>query len=95
MAQLNVSNPQVSSASLPSATVAVDPQEQRARSFFAAGKFRKAREEFKLLCKRDRPRYLPLLIEANLGLVEEMLAKGQNSEAQQVIAYLKTIAPAE
>ncbi len=66
--------------------------ERRAREFLVAGRFRKARDEIKLLCKIDRPKYLPLLIEANQGLAREMLAKGQVSEAQQVIAYLRTIA---
>src|SRR5579863_915723 len=66
--------------------------ERRVREFLAAGRFRKARDEIKLLCKIDRPKYLPLLIEANQGLAGEMLAKGQVSEARQVIAYLRTIA---
>lgn len=70
--------------------------ERRAQEFLAAGRFRKARDEFKLLCKIDRAKYLPLLVRANQGLVKEMLAKGLVSEAEQVIAYLKTIAsPAE
>jgi tetratricopeptide (TPR) repeat protein len=70
--------------------------EKRAREFLAAGRFRKAREELKLLCKIDRAKYLPLLIQANQGLAKEMLSKGMVSEAQQVLAYLKTIAsPAE
>ncbi len=70
--------------------------EQRAREYLAAGRFRKARDEIKPLVKLDRPKYLPLLIDANKGLAREMLAKGQVSEAQQVIAYLRTIAsPAE
>jgi tetratricopeptide (TPR) repeat protein len=70
--------------------------EQRVRDFLAAGRYRKARDEIKPLCKIDRAKYLPLLIQANQGLAKEMLAKGQVSEAEQVIAYLKTIAsPAE
>jgi tetratricopeptide (TPR) repeat protein len=72
----------------------VPDAEQQARAWLAGGKFRKARDAFKLLCKQDRDRYLPDLIQANIGLAREMLAKGQASEAQQVIAYLKTIAPA-
>ena len=77
----------VVSPTLPTASA-----EQRAREFLAAGKFRKARDEFKLLCKQDRAKYLPLLIQANLGLAREMLAHGLASDAQQVLAYLKTIA---
>ena len=40
-------------------------------------------------------RYLPLLIQANLGLSRQMMAKGMVSEAQQVMSYLATIAPAD
>ena len=67
--------------------------EKRAREYLVQGRFRKARDEFKVLCKVDRAKYLPGLIEANVGLAKEMLAKGMTSEAGQVIAYLKTIAP--
>ena len=66
--------------------------EQRARDYLAAGRFRKARDEVKPLVKIDRAKYLPLLIEANKKLARELLGKGQVSEAEQVIAYLKTIA---
>jgi len=70
-------------------------QEKKARDFLAQGRFRKARDEFKALCKIDRAGYLPELIQANVGLAKEMLAKGQTSEAEQVIAYLRTIASQE
>lgn len=74
----------------------LSPSEARARDFLAQGRWRKARDEFKVLCKIDRAKYLPLLIQANVGLTREMLAKGLVSEAQPVLAYLKTIAaPAE
>jgi tetratricopeptide (TPR) repeat protein len=71
---------------------AISPQEKRAREWLSEGRWRKARDEFKLLCKQDHVKYLPLLIQANVGLARDMLAKGQVSEAQQVVAYLKTIA---
>lgn len=80
--------------SLPGEQLSASQLEQRARQFLASGKFRKAREDLKLLCKQDRARYLPLLVQANIGLAREMLAKGMTSEAQQVLAYLKTIASA-
>ena len=69
--------------------------EQRANDHLSAGRWRKAREDLKPLCKKDRAKFLPLLIEANVGLAREMLAKRLVSEAQQVVAYLKTIAPVE
>ncbi len=59
------------------------------------GKWRKARDQAKLLCKKDRARYLPLLIAANAGLYRAMLAKGLNADAETVLAYLRTIAPPE
>jgi tetratricopeptide (TPR) repeat protein len=71
------------------------PQERAAREFLAQGRFRKARDEFKLLCKIDRPKFLPLLIEANIGLAREMAGKGMVEEARQVLSYLKTIVPGE
>lgn len=68
--------------------------EQTGLEFLRNGKFRKARDAFKSLHKSQPARALPLLIDANLGLANEMMAKGQVSEANQVLAYLKTIAPA-
>ena len=69
--------------------------EQRAREHLAAGRFRKARDDFKVLCKQDRAKYLSWLIQANKGLAEEMMAKGLVSEARQVLDYLATIASAD
>ncbi|MGA2262193.1 MAG: hypothetical protein ABSH28_12235, partial [Acidobacteriota bacterium] len=69
--------------------------EGRIRDLLAQGRWRKARDEIKPLCKTNRDRYLPLLIEANVGLAREMLEKRLTSEARQVVAYLKTIAPRE
>ena len=79
--------------------IAVPPSvvaaEQRARALLAQAKWRKARDEIKPLVKGDRARYLPLLIEANLGLARELLAKGQASDVQPILTYLATIAPPE
>lgn len=58
-----------------------------------AAKWRKARDLAKDLCKKDRPRYLALLIEANVGLAREMQAKGLTKDAEPVLAYLKSICP--
>ncbi len=63
--------------------------------FMAAGLWRKARDAAKELCKKDRVRYLVLLIRANVGLVREMLGKGLVKEAETVVAYLATFAPAD
>jgi tetratricopeptide (TPR) repeat protein len=69
--------------------------EQRAREFLAQKQWRKARDELKPLTKMDRPRFLPLLIKANIGLSREMMAKGQVAEAQQVLSYLASIATSD
>ena len=81
-----------SQSGLPPSIVAA---EQRTREFMAQSKWRKAREQVKPLVKLDRARFLPLLIEANMGLAREMIAKGHVAEARQVLAYLATIAPRE
>ena len=73
----------------------MSPPERVAREHLAKGRFRKAREDFKQLCKIDRPKFLPLLIEANIGLAREMAGRGMVADAQQVLIYLKTIASPE
>jgi hypothetical protein len=70
-----------------------DQLEKQADDDMAAGHFRKARDTYKVLCKQDRQKYLPALIEANRRLSEQLMEKGLTSEAQQVLAYLATIAP--
>jgi hypothetical protein len=67
--------------------------EGQARADMAAGRFRKARDAYKILCKQDREKNLPGLIEANRRLAEQLMGNGLVSEAEQVLAYLKTIAP--
>lgn len=76
------------------ADTAPEQLETQAAAELAAGRFRKARDLYKELCKRDRQKHLPRLIEANRSLADQMLARGQVSEAQQVLAYLASIAPA-
>ena len=56
-------------------------------------KWRKARDAAKDLCRKDKARYLPLLVAANAGLACEMLDRGLDEDAAAVISYLKTIAP--
>ena len=69
-----------------------DPAAAGVLAQLAAAKWRKARDAAKELYKKDRVKYLPLLIAANTGLAEEMLARGLTEDAAAVIAYLKTIA---
>jgi len=72
-----------------------DPGSAETLRFMRDAKWRKARDAAKALTKQDRPRYLPLLVEANAGLAREMIAKGLIKDAVTVIDYLATIAPAE
>ncbi|MEI8387564.1 MAG: hypothetical protein WCG76_08185 [Verrucomicrobiota bacterium] len=62
-------------------------------SALGKGKWRNARDLAKDLCKKDRARYLPLLIEANAGLAHDLISRGLLSDARTVVDYLKTIAP--
>lgn len=78
--------------SLPRAVLAA---EQRVRDLIGQRHWRKARDEAKPLLKSHRDRFLPLLIQANLGLTAEMRAKGQATEAQQILDYLASIASAD
>jgi thioredoxin-like negative regulator of GroEL len=67
--------------------------EKQARDHLTADRFRQARDTYKILCKQDRQKFLPGLIEANIRLAEEIMQNGMISEAEAVLAYLKTIAP--
>lgn len=77
------------------AKVPVESLEAKAFAELANGRFRRAREAFKQLVKQEGDRFLPGLIQANAGLAAEMIGRGKLSEAEQVFAYLKTIAPPE
>ncbi|GEM_PF-3041549 len=57
------------------------------------GKWRAARDLAKVLCKTDRSRYLPLLVEANAGLARDLISRGLLSDARTVLDHLKTFAP--
>ncbi len=58
-------------------------------------RWRKARDAAKDLCRKDKPRYLPLLIAANAGLAQDLWNRGLGQDAEAVLEYLKTIAPSE
>ena len=72
-----------------------DADAAKVLQLMAGGLWRKARDAAKELCRKDRGRYLVLLIRANVGLVREMLGKGLVKEAETVVAYLATFAPAD
>jgi tetratricopeptide (TPR) repeat protein len=60
-----------------------------------AARWRKARDAAKELCRKDKLRYLPLLVAANAGLAQDLLSRGLVQDAEAVLEYLKTIAPPE
>lgn len=60
-------------------------QERMVRDHLPNDRLRQARDEFKLLCKWDRTRYLPRLIEANFGFAREMAQKGMVGEVRQLV----------
>lgn len=70
-----------------------DGLEAQAHKDLAAGRWRQARDAFKELCKRDPTSFQPLVIEANIGLARAMLGKRLISDARQLLAYLRTVAP--
>lgn len=78
-----------------SSSYSQDPSAAPVLELMRLERWRKARDAAKDLCKKDRGRYLQLLIDANVGLVREMLSKGLLKEAATVIDYLATIASAE
>jgi hypothetical protein len=79
--------------SRPPSELSSEQLERQAQDDLRAGRFRKSRDIYKILCKQDREKYLPGLIEANRRLAEQLMENGLISEAEQVLAYLKTIAP--
>jgi hypothetical protein len=58
-------------------------------------RWRKARDAAKELCRKDKIRYLPLLVAANAGLAQDLWSRGLAHDAEGVVEYLKTIASAE
>ncbi|CAN5125602.1 hypothetical protein BH23VER1_BH23VER1_05510 [soil metagenome] len=72
---------------------APDDLARQADEAMGNGRFRKARDLFKQLAKSDPDSYLPRLVEANLALAKQMLEKGKATEADQVFAYVRKIAP--
>ena len=72
-----------------------EPEAAAALAALRLGKWRKARDLIKPLFKKDRSKFLDLLVAANRGLICELLEKNLISEARTVADYLKTIAPPE
>ena len=65
--------------------------EQQARDDLAKGRFRQAKDGFKELCKLDKEKYLPELLECYNGLANQMIQNGQLSDAAQIIDNIKAL----
>lgn len=65
--------------------------EQQAKDDLAKGKFRQAKDGFKELCKIDKEKYLPELLQCYYGLANQMIQNGQLSDAVQVIDNIKAL----
>lgn len=65
--------------------------EQDARNNLAKGKFRLAKDGFNDLCKIDKEKYLPELLEYYYGMANEMIQNGQLSDAAQIANNIKAL----
>lgn len=79
----------------PLAAFTSDPLAQAAVVLLGKGKWRQARDEAKLLCKKDRNKYLTLLAAANIGLFRDLLSKNLSTDAKTVLENLRTLCPRE
>ena len=74
---------------------ASDPLAQAAVVLLGKCKWRQARDEAKLLCKKDRNKYLTLLAAANIGLFRDLLSRNLSTDAKTVLENLRTLCPRE
>jgi tetratricopeptide (TPR) repeat protein len=72
-----------------------DAPAQAVVALLGKGKWRQARDEAKVLCKKDRNKYLPLLVAANTGLFRDLLSRNLSTDAKTVLENLKTLCPKE
>ncbi|MFM8717484.1 MAG: hypothetical protein ACKOF3_12005, partial [Spartobacteria bacterium] len=79
----------------PLAALKSDAPAQAAVALLGKGKWRQARDEAKVLCKKDRNKYLPLLVAANTGLFRDLLSRNLSTDAKTVLENLKTLCPKE
>ncbi len=65
--------------------------EIQARELLAKGKFRQAKDAFKDLCKIDKAKYLPELLQSYHGLANQMIQNGQAADAAKIIENIKAL----
>ena len=63
----------------------------QARELLARGKFRQAKDAFKDLCKIDKVKYLPELLQSYQGLANQMIQNGQAADAEKIIENIKAL----
>ena len=63
----------------------------QARELLAKGKFRQAKDAFKDLCKIDKAKYLPELLQSYHGLANQMIQNGQPADAAKIIENIKAL----
>ena len=66
--------------------------EQKANSDLARQNYRRAKEWLKELCKRNKDRYLPRLIECYNGLAVQMLENSQTADAKIIFDHIRFLA---
>jgi len=66
--------------------------EQKANSDLARQNYRRAKEWLKELCKRNKDRYLPRLIECYNRLAVQMLENGQTADAKIIFDHIRFLA---
>ena len=71
--------------------LSLEALEQRAEIDNAQRNFRRAKEWLKELCKRNKEKYLPQLIDCYNGLARQMMEKGQMSEAKTVLDQIRQL----
>ena len=59
-----------------------------AQGYLEKSSFRKAKDIYKKLCKQDREKYLPKLVESYEGLMKQMLECGQIKEAKVIMEHI-------
>jgi hypothetical protein len=72
--------------------LATETLEQKAQSDLDRQNYRRAKEWLKELCKRNKSKYLPQLIECYNGLAKQMLEKGQTADAKTIFDQIRFLA---
>ncbi len=65
--------------------------EMQSREDLTKKRFKRARYGFSELCKLDRDKYFPELMESNHGIARDLIKKEQLKEAEVVIANIKSL----